>query len=379
LIEGGRGRTAARSGRLLRNGLVVTEVGLAVLVLIGAGLLIRSFVRLRDADRGFQSSGLLTVRLPLASARYAAAQQRIAFIQQVEERVAALPGVRAVAAVDTLPLGGFGIGATFAVEGRPVPEDKPIGLLRGVTPGYFRTMGLPLLEGRDFSAADDARSTLKMVVSHNVARRFWPQGGAVGSRLVFEPNGRLAEIVGVVGDVKPETIEGEDWLTLYCPYAQNAFRSMTLVMRSALPPESLVRAAERAVHQLDPDQPVADGRTMDSTVDQTVAGARFNTVLLAIFAQIAFVLAAVGVYGVVSYDVSQRTGEIGIRLALGAQPADVLRLILTQAALLAGLGIAAGLAASWGLTRLMAVMLFRVAPTDPYTFVAIPCCWEQSY
>ena len=373
LIEGGRGRTAARSVRLLRNGLVVTEVALAVLVLIGAGLLIRSFVRLRAEDLGFQPSGLLTVRLPLAGARNASAERRIAFIQQVEERVAALPGVRAVAAVDTLPLGGFGFGTTFAIEGRPVPGDKPIGLVRGVTPGYFRTMGLPLLEGRDFTGADAAGSALTMVVSRNVERRFWPRGGAVGSRLVLDPNGRrLAQIVGVVGDVKPETIEGDDWLTLYGPYAQNAFRSMTLVMRSALPPESVVRAAERAVHQLDPDQPVADGRSMDAVVDQVVAGARFNTLLLTIFAQIAFVLAAVGVYGVVSYDVSQRTGEIGIRLALGAQPGAVLRLILTQAAVLAGLGIAAGLAAAWGLTRLMATMLYRVAPTDTYTFVAIP-------
>jgi putative ABC transport system permease protein len=372
LIEAGRGRTAARSGRLLRNALVVVEIALAVLVLIGAGLLIRSFARLRAVDLGFQPSGLLTLRLPLAGARNATAERRIAFLQQAEDRVAALPGVRAVAAVDTLPLTDFGFGTTFAVEGRPVPDEKPMGLVRAVTPGYFRTMGLPLLEGRDFTAADTSQTALTLVVSRGVARRFWPQGGAVGNRLVLDPNGRLAEIVGVVGDVKPETIQGDDWLTLYCPYAQNAFRGMTLVMRSALPPAAVVPAAGRAVHQLDPDQPVADAGPMDGVVAQAVAGARFNTVLLALFAQIAFVLAAVGVYGVVSYDVSQRTGEIGIRLALGAHPGDVLRLILTQASALAGLGIAAGLAAAWALTRLMDTMLYGVAPTDPYTFVAIP-------
>ena len=371
LIEAGRGRTAARSGRLLRNGLVVVEIALAVLVLIGAGLLIRSFARLRAVDLGFQPSGLLTLRLPLAGARNATAERRIAFLQQAEDRVAALPGVRAVAAVDTLPLTDFGFGTTFAVEGRPVPDEKPMGLVRAVTPGYFRTMGLPLLEGRDSTAADTSQTALTLVVSRGVARRFWPQGGAVGNRLVLDPNGRLAEIVGVVGDVKPETIQGDDWLTLYCPYAQNAFRSMTLVMRSALPPAAVVPAAGRAVHQLDPDQPVADARPMEGVVAQAVAGARFNTVLLALFAQIAFVLAAVGVYGVVAYDVSQRTGEIGIRLALGAQPGDVLRLILTQASALAGLGIAAGLAAAWALTRLMVTMLYGVAPTDTYTFVAI--------
>jgi putative ABC transport system permease protein len=372
LIEGGRGRTAARSGRMLRNALVAAEVALAVLVLIGASLLIRSFVRLRGVDLGFQPSGLLTLRLPLAGARNAAAERRIAFVQQAQERVAALPGVRAVAAVDTLPLGGFGFAATFAVEGRPAPENKPIALVRGVTPGYFRTMGLPLLEGRDFTAADTSQTPFTMVASRNLARRFWPQGGAVGSHLLFDPNGRRGEIVGVVGDVKPETIEGEDWLTLYCPYAQNAFHSMTLVMRSALPPAAVLPAASRAIRQLDAGQPVADPQPMDTVIDGAVAGARFNTVLLAIFAQIAFLLAAVGVYGVVSYDVSQRTGEIGIRLALGGRPANVFRLILSQAAALAALGIAAGLAAAWGLTRLMATMLYGVAPTDPFTFVAIP-------
>jgi len=371
LIEGGRGRTAARSGRLLRSGLVVCQVGLAVLVLIGAGLSIRSFARLRAVDLGFQPSGLFTLRLPLAGDRNRAAEQRIAFLQRAGERISALPGVRAVAAVDTLPLTGFGVGAAFAVEGRPVPPERPMALVRAVTPGYFRTMGLPLLEGRDFTPSDTSQAALTLVVSRSLARRFWPRGGAVGSRLAFDAN-RLAEIVGVVGDVKPESIEGEDWLTIYCPYAQNAFRGMTLVLRSALPPGAVMAAAGRAVRQLDPDQPVADARPMDAVVDQAVAGARFHTVLLAIFAQIAFVLAAVGVYGVVSYDVSRRTNEIGIRLALGAQPANVLRLILVQAALLAGLGIAAGLAAAWALTRLMMTMLFGVEPTDRYTFTAVP-------
>jgi putative ABC transport system permease protein len=372
LIEGGRGRTTARSGRLLRQGLVVSEVALAVLVLIGATLLIRSFARLRAENLGFQPSGLLTLRLPLAGVRNTAAERRIAFLDQVEERIAALPGVRAVAAVDTLPLAGFGFGTTFAVEGRPAPDERPMALVRAVTPGYFRTMGLPLLEGRDFTAADTARAGLALVVSQTLARRFWPRGGAVGSKLVLDPGGRLAMIVGVVGNVKPERIEGDDWLTIYGPYAQNAFRSMSLVVRTTLPPRAVAPAAGRAIHQLDPDQPVADPRPMASVVDRVVAPARFNTVLLAIFAQIAFVLAAVGVYGVISYDVSQRTNELGIRLALGAPPANVTRLVVGQAALLASLGIAAGLAAAWALTRLMATMLFGVEPTDAFTFTIVP-------
>jgi putative ABC transport system permease protein len=320
---------------------------------------------------GFQPDGRLTLRLPLAGARNSSAEHRIAFLQQAEDCVAALPGVRAVAAVDTLPLGGFGSASTFAVEGQAAPAGKPMILVRGVTPGYFRTMGMPLVEGRDFTGADTSQAPLVVVVSRTLARRFFPQGGAVGSRLMLDPN-RLAQIVGVVGDVQPETIQGDAWFTLYGPYAQNAFRGMTLVMRSALPPESILPAAARAIHELDPGQPVSDARPLASVVGQAVAGARFNTLLLAIFAQIAFVLAAVGVYGVVSYDVSQRTGEIGLRVALGAQRGDVLLLILRQAAVLAGLGIAAGLAAAWALTRLMATMLYGVAATDAYTFVLIP-------
>ena len=371
LVEGGRGRTASPSGRLLRNGLVVIEVGLAVVMLIGATLLIRSFARLRSVDLGFDPAGRLTMRLPLAGARNASADSRIAFLQQAEQRIGALPGVRAVAAVDTLPLNGFGSGCTFAVEGRPMPDNKPVALVRGVTPGYFRTMGLPLLEGRDFSSADTAQSPLAVIVSRDLARRYWPNGGAVGSRLLLDP-GRLAEIVGVVSNVKPETIDGEDWLTVYAPYAQNTFRTMTLVLRTSLPAKSVLPAAAGAIHQLDSEQPVADARPMSDVVDDALAGSRFNALLLAIFAQIALILAVVGVYGVVSCDVSHRTGEIGIRLALGARPRDVLRLILKETAVLGALGIAAGLAAAWGLTRLMTTMLFGIAPTDPYTFVTIP-------
>jgi len=372
LVEDGRGRTTARSGRLLRNGLVAVEVGLAALVLIGATLLIRSFERLRQVDLGFQPSGALTLRLPLAGERYAKSERRVAFMQQVEASVASLPGARAVAAVDTLPLGGFGFAATFVVEGRPAPANKPNALIRAVTPGYFRTMGLPLLEGRDFTATDTRDAPLVMVASRNLARRFWPEGGAVGSHLLFDPTNRRAQIVGVVGDVKPESIQDADWLTLYGPYAQNAFRTMTLVLRSGLPAQAALSAAGQAIRQIDPNQPVADPQPMNKVVDRAIAGARFNTVLMAILAQIAFALAAVGIYGVVSYDMSRRTGEIGLRLALGALPRDVIRMVLKQAAALAALGLAAGLAAAWGLTRLMASMLFGVSPTDLFTFVAIP-------
>jgi putative ABC transport system permease protein len=375
LTEVGRGSTTGRSGRMVRNVLVVVEVALAVVVLIGAGLLIRSFVRLRSVDPGFQPLGLLTLRVPLAGGRNAAPDRRIAFFQQVADRVAALPGVRAAGAVNALPLTGLGLGSNFAVDGRPAPapEQRPIALLRSVHSAYFRSMGIPLLAGRAFQDSDTSQAPAVIVVNQTLARRFWPQGNAIAGRLVVDANnGRVAEIVGVVGDVKPERIEGADWPTIYCPYPQAPAVTMTMVVRTAQPPLSLASAVEREVHQLDPDQPVADARSMEDVVDEAIAGARFNTVLLGVFALIAFVLAAVGIYGVISCDVSERTHEIGIRVALGAQPGDVLKLVLGQGARLAGYGIAAGLAAAFALTRLMAAMLYGVKATDAYTFAAIP-------
>jgi putative ABC transport system permease protein len=360
---------------MVRNTLVVAEVALAVLVLIGAGLLIRSFVRLRSADPGFRPSGLLTLRLPLAGGRNAATDRRIAFFQQVADRLAALPGVRAVGGVSGLPLTGLGGGSAFAVDGRPAPppEQRPIALLRSVNPAYFRAMGIPLAAGRVFADSDTSQAPPVIVVNQTLARRFWPQGNPVGARLVVDANNaRAAEIVGVVGDVKPERIESQDWPTIYCPYPQAPATTMTMVVRTSQPPLSLASAVAREVHQLDPDQPVADARSMEDVVDQAIAGAQFNTVLLGVFALIAFLLAAVGIYGVVSCDVSERTHEIGIRVALGAQPGDVLKLVLGQGARLAGYGIAAGMVAAFALTRLMASLLYGVKTTDAYTFAAIP-------
>jgi putative ABC transport system permease protein len=368
LIEGGRGSTAGRRSRLLRNGLVVSEIALASLVLIGAGLLMRSFVRLRAVDPGFQPSNLLTLRLPLSP--NVSIQRRVALLEQLSRRLAVLPGVRSIGAVNTLPLTGFGAGTTFAVEGRPAPppEQRPIGLVRGVTPDYFRTMAIPLVSGRFFTESDTAQAPLRIIVNQALARRFWPEAKPLGGRLMVDPEGRIAEIVGVVGDVKPERLDGDDWPTIYRPYPQTNFNIMVMVVRTAVPPEALASSVERAVHQSDPDQPVADMRPMDAVVDRAVSTARFHTLVLAVFAQIAFLLAATGIYGVVAHDVSRRTSEIGIRISLGAQPRDVLLLILGQCARLASLGIALGLAGAFGLTRFMQSMLFGVKPTDAYTF-----------
>ena len=378
LTETGRGGTTSRSGRAVRNLLVVGEVALAVVVLIGAGLLMRSFVHLRAANPGFQPSGLLTARLPLAGGRNAAAPRRVEFIGRLLQQVSALPGVLDAGAVNSLPLSGFGVGSSFAVDGRPAPppDQRPIGLLRAVTVSYFRTMRIRLVAGREFSTSDTGQSQPVIIVNRTLARRFWPgrrgPAAALGGRLVLDqPNGRVAEIVGVISDVKADKIEGEEWPTIYNPYPQAPAITMTAVVRTAGPPLAMAAVLQREVHSLDPDQPVADIRPMEDVLDRALAEPRFNAMVLSVFALIAFVLAAVGIYGVISYDVSSRTHEIGIRMALGAQRRDLLRMTVGQGARLAAYGIAAGLAAAFGLTRLMASMLYEVKATDADTFAAI--------
>jgi len=375
LNEGGRSGTSGRAARALRQALVVVEVALAVVVLIGAGLLMRSFVRLRAASPGFDPANVLTLRMPMGGGRNAAPDRRIAFTASVIERVGALPGVRSVGGINGLPLNGLGLGADFVVEGRPGPPPlrRPNGLVRSVTRDYFHAMAIPLLSGRFFTDADTRPAKQVVLINRTLARQFFPDADPLGSRLVIETTShtRVAEIVGVVGDVRPERFEGEDWPMIYNPYDQVPVAGLTVVVRTAGRPEALAAAVSGEIRRLDPEQVVADVRPMEAVVDRAVAGARFNTALLGIFAGIAFLLAALGIYGVVSYDVSRRTSEIGIRMALGALPADVLRMVVGQGARLAACGIAIGLAGAYWLTRLMASMLYGVSPSDIWTFALI--------
>jgi putative ABC transport system permease protein len=373
LMEGGRSGTAGRAARGLRSALVVAEIALALLVLIGAGLLLRSFSRLRQVDPGFRSAGLLTIRVPLGGGRNNAIERRVTFFQQVIDRIRTLPGVRSVGAVSDLPLTGLGNGSMFWIDGRPTPppEQRPLGVTRGVTADYFRTMGIPLIAGRFFNDADTAASQPVAIVDESTAKRFWPQGGAIGGKVRTDANERVEEIVGVVGGVKLEMLDGDEWPAIYMPYSQKHDQTMILTARTAGDPMSLASAVVRTVHDLDAEQPVADVRPMDQVLDSALAGARFNAMALGIFAVIAFLLAAIGIYGVISYDVTARTNELGIRVALGAQREDVIKLVLGHGARLAAYGIALGLAAAFGLTRLMESMLFGVNARDFYTFASI--------
>jgi putative ABC transport system permease protein len=373
LVESGRGGTLGRSGRALRSGLVVIEIALALMVLIGAGLLARSFNRLRAVNSGFEASHLLTMRLPFSGSGNAAPARRIAFLHAVLPRLAALPGVRAVGVCNGLPLTGLGAGVLFTVDGRPAPspDQRPMALARSITPGYFRAMGIRLVAGRSFSDADTIQSPSVVIVDQALARRFWPGANPLGARLSLDSIPPLvAEVVGVVASVKPEAVEGEAWPTVYSPYDQAPTPVTNLAISSGGDPLELAASVRGAVRQLDPEQPLAGVETGDAIAAAAIAGARFSTLLLGLFGAMAFVLAVVGIYGVVSYDVGERVRELGIRMALGAQKNDVFGMILAHAARLAGFGIALGLAGSLLLTRLMDSMLFGVAARDFTTYAA---------
>ena len=245
--------------------------------------------------------------------------------------------------------------------------------MRAVTVAYFRTMGIRLLAGREFNAGDASQSKPVIIVNRTLAQRFWPDrrgpAAALGSGLVLDqPNGRVAEIVGVVSDVKADRIEGEEWPTIYNPYPQAPANAMTLVVRTAGPPLAMAPVLQREVHQIDPDQPVADVRTMEDVVDRAIAGPRFNAMVLSVFALLAFVLAAVGIYGVISYSVTRRTQEIGIRMALGASPGNVQMGVIKKTLQMAALGISVGAILSIAAAQLIATLLFGTTPTDPPTF-----------
>ncbi|MFY9607442.1 MAG: ABC transporter permease [Blastocatellia bacterium] len=389
LKEGGRGSTGGR--HRLRDVLVVAEVAIALVLLVGAGLMIKSFGRLLDLDLGFRSDKILTMRLSLPQPKYKEDAEQAAFYRQLLERVRALPGVASASVISHLPLSGSYSSGTTAVEHADAEEGvrlfKGIPYIeadrRSVSADYFSTLGIALKEGRLFTEADIATSPPVAIVDEMFQRQFWPNGSAVGKRFIAEFNEgtdiKWGEIVGVVAhvrhygvdQVKQYGLASEGREQIYFPYLQRATSRMYLAVKTQMEPLSLANAVRGEVLGLDKDQPVYEVKSMEQLVMISLAQRQLNMLLLAAFSVIALVLAAVGIYGVMSYSVAQRTHEMGIRMALGATQSNVLSLVVRQGMTLALMGVAAGLAGAFALTRLMTSLLYGVSTTDPLTFAAI--------
>ncbi|HZE12454.1 MAG TPA: ABC transporter permease, partial [Chthoniobacterales bacterium] len=354
---------------------VSAEIALAILLLVGAGLMIRSSMRLQQVDPGFQEKDLLTLNVALPRQKYPEASQASAFFDRLLERVRNLPGVIATGGVDPLPMSGSDGTTGVLIEGQSVETvaNRPEVGERRVTPGYFQTMGIPLLSGRSFSHQDRADTPAVLIVNQALARQFFPEGRALGKRLGLEENGKIkwAEIVGVVGNIRHRRLDDEIKPELYEPYHQSPGNFMSVVVRTAVEPTNSIAAVREEVRQLDPDQPIFEIKTMEERLAETLAQGRFVMTLMAIFAALALALAVIGIYGVMACFVGQRRKEIGIRFALGAQKSDILRWVIAQGMSLAAIGVAIGLSVSFGLTRIIATLLFGVGPTDPVTFAIV--------
>ena len=373
LKDGGRAGSAARGARI-RSVFVVVETALALILLVGSGLLLRSFVALMRVDPGFDPAHTMTVKVSIPTAKYKDAAQQQAFFNQLFEKIDALPGVTAAGGTSFLPIAGLGAATGFQIVGQPKPPagQEPVTDVRVVTHDYFKAMGVPLLRGRTFDSRDAGTNIRRVIVNQALARKHFPNEDPIGKSIIVSWNDEGAdEIVGVVGDVRQQDLETEARATIYWPPGRFTYPFMSVAIRTAGDPRNVIAGAVAALHELDPNVAAADVRTMDAVIDESVAQRRLTMLLLSIFAVVALVLAAVGIYGVIGYSVSQRTQEIGIRMALGAQRASVLRMVVGQAMVLAAAGIAAGAAGAWGLTRLMQNLLFGVEPSDPSTFVAV--------
>jgi putative ABC transport system permease protein len=385
LNEAGRGggSSSARHHRL-RAVLVVAEIALALMLLVSAGLLLRSFARLQQVDPGFDPHAMLVVDLPLSPVTYARDEARAAAVERILDRVRALPGVREAGVATALPMSGGNATIHFNIAGRPPrgPEDFIMAAYRAVSPRYFETMGMPLRRGRLFEPRDRAGAPPVVLVNESMVRTFFDGRNPIGQRLQIgaTPEGDVPymEVVGVVGDVK-QSFETGAKAEMYVPYGQppdavlaGMYRGISLVARTELPPATLMASVAKAIHEIDPNQPLVKPRTMDQAIGDTVAQPRLQSALLAIFASVAVMLALVGVYGVMAYSVSQRTQEIGVRMALGASAEDVVRMIIAQAARLAVAGIVLGLIGAGLAWTAIRGLLFNATGPDWLIFAGAP-------
>jgi putative ABC transport system permease protein len=376
LKEGGQTTTGA-GNRRLHSALVVAEVAVGVVLLIGAGLMVRSFLMLQSVEPGFDSNNVLTTRIMLPANKYRENHQSIAFFQNALERIKSVPGVVTAGAIQDLPLRRNAMNHEFSIEGRlpgssAAPQEAAY---RAVTGDYFRTMGIPLVAGRGFTDKEDLQTTPIVVINETMARRFWPGEDPLGKRIRFGgPNDPAYTIVGIAGDVKHKGLADDEIAAIYQPFTQKRFewlRWMTIVIRTRVTPLSLIPDIRGRVAEVDPAQPLYDIITMERLMAESIARPRMSTYLFGLFALLALTLATVGLYGVMSNAVTQRVHEIGLRMALGAEVRDVLTLIIGKGLRLTLLGIVIGVAGALALTRVLNNLLFNVSPTDPFTFIAV--------
>lgn len=377
LKEGGRNAMQGIRHNRLRSTFVIAETAIALVLLIGAGLLMRSFISLQKVDAGFDAQNVLTMGIALPSTKYKTEADHMQFFDQLITRVKALPGVQHAAIVNDLPIES-GNQTSFYVEGTPQPNkgEEPLTEYNIITPEYFATMGIQLVRGRNFTDADREKSEKVVIIDENFAKQFWPNQDPLGKRVKmggYSSTSEWCNVVGIARNIKFEGLDATDQRVLsYTPYPQAAIGGMVLVIRTANDPAGLTSAVRSEVFNIDREQPIYLERTMQRVVEESLAGRKLTTTLTGIFSMVALLLAAVGIYGVMSYGVTQRTHEIGIRMALGAQTADVLMMVLKQGMLLTIIGVGIGLVMAFALTRTMSSLLFGISATDPITFTLIP-------
>jgi len=374
LQESGRSETSSRARQRLRSALVVTEIAVAMLLLVGAGLLVRSLQQVQQLETGFNSQGLMSAFLSLPPTIYKTDEQQAAFFAAAEDQLKNSPGITSAAFADSLPFSNLGGSSSFTVKGRTVASNDPgpHGNIHSVSPDYFTTLGIPLMRGRFFSPQDRLKTELVAMIDETLARQYWPNEEPLGQHINFGDNSPWMTIVGLVKHAKTSSLEADNTEGyFYLPIAQSPQRAAAVVVRTSTSrPETLASSMQAAIRAVDPSQPLYDLKTMDQRVDESLTGRRFLVVLLSVFAGLALLLAAVGLYGVISYSVRMRTRELGIRLALGAQRTDVLRLILGKGMQLAATGLVIGLAGTLAAGRVLSSLLYHVDLLNPFTLFA---------